>query len=144
MTGISSILFGLTYSTFTYVYHLHSALPPIILPFCSSPPVHCHQKSTSPWTSHYFDDTITLEVGFLRTKNSIEIFKKTARDAGWEIQESKCTNPNYETEHFGVVFKTKSHQLEIYQDRMRDIVIVLKQWLYKKVYTKRQLLSFIG
>ncbi len=31
-------------STFTYVYYLHSALPPIILPFCSSPPVHDHQK----------------------------------------------------------------------------------------------------
>ncbi len=38
---------------------------------------------TSPWTSHYLDDTFSLELGFLRTKNSIDIFKKTAKDAGW-------------------------------------------------------------
>ncbi len=67
------------------------------------------KNGTSPWTSHYLDDMITLELGFLRTKNSIEIFKKNARDAGWELQESKCSDPNYETEHLGVVFKTKTH-----------------------------------
>ncbi len=102
------------------------------------------KNCTSPWTSHYLDDTITLEQGFLRTKNIIEIFKKTLRDAGWEIQESKYTYPNYETEHLVVVFKTKTPQLEISQDRIRDIVILLKQWLFKKVCAKRQLLSLIG
>ncbi len=102
------------------------------------------KNGTSLWNSHYLDDTITLELGFLRTQNSIEIFKKTARDVDWEIQESKCSDPNYETEHWGVVFKTKTHHVEISQDHMRDIVILLKQWLYKKVCTKRQLLSLIG
>ncbi len=51
------------------------------------------KNGTSPWTSSYLDDTITLELGFLRRKNSIEIFKNTARDAGWEIQESNAQTP---------------------------------------------------
>ncbi len=70
------------------------------------------KNGTSPWTSHYLDDTITLELGFIRTKNSIEIFQKTARDAGLEIQESKCTDPNFETEHLSVVFKQKLTNLK--------------------------------
>ncbi len=37
---------------------------------------------TSPWSSHYLDDTITLKLRFLRTKDRIKIFKKTASDAG--------------------------------------------------------------
>ena len=102
------------------------------------------KNGTSRWTSHYLDDTITLERGFDRTKKSIEIFKSTAREAGWEIQESKCTDPDYETEHLGIVFKTKSHQLVISQERMHEITKLLDEWLLRRVCTKRQLLSLIG
>ncbi len=56
---------------------------------------YCNTDGTSPWTSHYLDDTVTLEGVTLEQ----QIFKKTVRDTGWEIQESKCTDPNYKTKH---------------------------------------------
>ena len=102
------------------------------------------QNGTNPETSHYLDDTITLGLGYANTDQSIEIFKHTAKDSGWEIQETKCTKPDYETEHLGVMFDTPNHQLRISADRLSEICALLREWLSKNICTKRQLLSLIG
>lgn len=99
----------------------------------------CH-----PLTSHYLDDSLLPSKDFQDGVKHKAIFKKTAKDSGWDTQDDKEEGPAQEIEYTGIVVNTVKRQFTISEDRMSEIIADLQSWLGKKVCTKRQLLSIIG
>ncbi len=95
-------------------------------------------------TYHFLDDTVTCARSQLECNNSIDVFNDTARKAGFELQDHKCTRASQQLEFLGIVINTVDATLSISQSRMHDIIQELKQWQGVTVCTKRALLSIIG
>ncbi len=93
---------------------------------------------------HFLDDNLFLAPSRESCQNSLDIFKKTARDAGFAIQESKCQGPDRVLEFLGITIDTINKTLCISPERMKEILDELRTWLPLKSCTKRQLLSLIG
>ena len=104
------------------------------------------QNGTSLLTSHYLDDTITIEGSQATCNHSINVLKSTAKSSGMDIHEDlpKCTKAAQEMEYLGVIINTVSRELRISEERLSDTEEELKTWINRKVCTKRQLLSLIG
>ncbi len=101
-------------------------------------------RGMSPDSYHYLDDTVTCSPSQSACNESIDIFNDTARQAGFEIQEHKCTRASQTIEFLGIQIDTVAGTLSITQARMNDIKAELITWQGCSICTKRQLLSIIG
>ena len=101
-------------------------------------------RGTCNYTCHYLDDTFTCNATRESCQASIDIFNETAKLAGFSVQEDKCTKASQIMEFLGVQINTIEGTLSISQERMHEIIGLLKEWQSKRSCTKRQLLSLIG
>ena len=69
---------------------------------------------------------------------------QTCSDVGFAVNPQKVEQPTTTLEFLGIVLDTVKMEMRISIERMNDILTELRQWVFRKRATKRQLLSLIG
>ena len=94
---------------------------------------------------HYLDDYVTIgPPDSPVADNNLDIMLSTCSLIGFEVNPSKISRPNSVMEFLGIVIDSRKQEVRISEDRLRDIMCELRNFLSKKYCSKRCLLSLIG
>lgn len=92
----------------------------------------------------YVDDFLLIAPSQEECARHLALMLETAREAGFEIQDSKVTAPARVIEFLGIIIDTVRGELRISSERLHDLKEEATHWLQLGTVSKRKLLSVLG
>ena len=102
----------------------------------------CKDKGATIVT-HYLDDYFTCGSQSV-CLNNLEIMKSACKNIGFGVQPTKVIGPTQELEYLGITVDSTKMEFKMSQERIYEIISLLRQWIKRKTCSKRQLLSLLG
>ena len=92
----------------------------------------------------YLDDFCCVAGTQQEAQEALDLMVDTTLKAGFRVQPEKTQGPNRSIEFLGILIDTHTCTLSISQERMQEMIQLLKEWEDKSQCLKRELLSLNG